>query len=224
MDDDELKRMWAAGGADGTGPRPAVDAATLAARARAGAGAARRRYLWARGPELAFGALVLAAVVPVLLRHPGEVRYLVGAGPLVLLAAGLTAACAWLLVVGRSLDDTQPVARSQRVVLRLRRVELASFRWALLGGVLCWLPALLVAVEVVTGVPALARVDAGYLAANLGLGVLVLVGGTWGARRLVGTGATRSRLVDALTSRSLRRLDVHLAELADLAGGASDER
>jgi hypothetical protein len=94
----------------------------------------------------------------------------------------------------------------------MERIKLAGYRatkWALLGGVMLWLPSGLVLFEVVTGVPALALVELRWLAANLGFGVMVLViGQAWSKRYVerrelgprVGGSSTRCR--DSRCARS----------------------
>jgi hypothetical protein len=72
------------------------------------------------------------------------------------------------------------------------------------------LPGLLIGLEALTGVEALARVDLAYLVSNLVVGLVVLAGGLALATRY----ANHSRVVDALSGRGLRRMEAHLAELA----------
>ncbi len=116
--------------------------------------------------------------------------------------------CHSLTLIG--LDYGGPVAELQRRVARLKRLEYRAFAWALLGGVVFWLPAFLLVVEAVTGAPALANVDLAWLVANLVVGVVVLAVGLALAKRF----ATHSRVVDAVTGTSLRRVEQYLDELA----------
>jgi hypothetical protein len=81
---------------------------------------------------------------------------------------------------------------------------------ALFGGFVCWLPALLIALEAVSGLDALARVHPSFLYGNIVVGVVLLAIGVALARRF----GRRSRLADALSGRAMRRIDHHLAELA----------
>ena len=102
----------------------------------------------------------------------------------------------------------------------LRQLQFAEFRaleWALFGGVVVWLPALLALFEAVTGVAALGRVDLAWLVANLAFGVVVLVAGTALSRRYVEhptAGPRARRFLDAVSGRALRRAADQLAELA----------
>jgi len=172
--------------------------------------------LW-RALEVALGVATLLAVVPVLGAHVTEQRYLVVAGALAVFAAGITAVTAYLLVSALQLDFGGAVTAIQRDVKRLKLVEYRAFKWALLGGVLLWLPALLVPFEAFTGVEALARVPLPYLVANLVVGLVVLAVGQLLSRKYVERPDLRPwarRLVDAVSGRSLRSAAGHLAELS----------
>jgi hypothetical protein len=72
--------------------------------------------------------------------------------------AGITALCAWLVVKSVTLDYGGPVTTIQREVERMKLVEYHALKWAVLGGVVVWLPAVLISFEALTGVAALARV------------------------------------------------------------------
>lgn len=167
--------------------------------------------------EAVLGAAILAVVAPLLVAHAAEPRYLLAGVPFAAFAAAIAASSAYLMVSGLVLDYAGPVTAIQREVERLRRVEYRSVKWAVLGGVLFWLPGLLLLFEAATGVGVLARVDLSYLAANLAFGLAVLGAGLALSRRYVerpdlSPGARK--LVDALTGRGLRRAAAHLAELS----------
>jgi hypothetical protein len=170
-----------------------------------------------RALEVALGAAAVRLVVGVLAAHLGEPRYLVAAGALAVLAVALTALGAASLVGGLKLDYTGTVTAIQRDLERLQLVEYHATKWALLGGVLLWLPAALVGFEAITGVDALARVDLAWLIGNLAFGVgVVAVGQAWSRRHVErsGRGPRAQRILDALSGRSLRSATSHLAELA----------
>jgi hypothetical protein len=168
-----------------------------------------------RALEVVVGVAALLAIGPVLAAHLGEPRYLVVGGALAALTVWITALCAYQLVHVLQLDHGAPVTALQRDVERLVLAEYRAFKWALLGGVLLWLPALLVLFEALTGVDALARVELRWLAANLFVGLVVLLVGQLLSRRYVERPAPWSRrVVDALSGRPLRAAQKHLAELA----------
>jgi hypothetical protein len=172
--------------------------------------------LW-RALEAALGLAALFVVVPVLAAHAAEPRYVVAAGAVAAFAAGNGALSAYQLVNGLRLDYDGPVTAIQRRVARLRLVEYRAFKWALLGGVVIWLPAALVLFEALTGVDALARVDLGWLGLNLVFGLVVLALGLAWSRKYVERSALSPwarRLVDAVSGRSLRSVAGHLAELS----------
>ncbi len=172
--------------------------------------------LW-RVIEVALGVATLYAVLPVLGAHAAEPRYVIVAGALAVFAVAVTALTAYLLVNTLQLDFGGPVAAIQRDVERLKLLEYRAFKWALLGGVLLWLPALLVPFEALTGVDALARVPFPYLVANLFVGLAVLALGQALSNRYVERPDLQPwarRLVDGISGRSLRSAASHLAELS----------
>ncbi len=163
--------------------------------------------------EVVFGIGMLLAVMPVLVRHLGDLRYLAVAGPFAAFVIALTVMCSKLLVTTLHLDYSGSVAVLQRDVGRLKLAEYRTFKWALLGGIVGWLPALLLVFEAVTGIDGLARVDLGFLIANIAFGVVVLAIGIWWSRTYVERPGN-SRIIDALSGRSLRVMERHLDELA----------
>jgi hypothetical protein len=172
--------------------------------------------LW-RGLEVVLGVAALCAVLPVLGAHVAEPRYLTAGGALAAYAAWITALCAYLLFSGLRLDYDGPVTAIQRDLERLKRAEVRAFKWAVLGGVVIWLPALLILFEALTGVEALARAELPWLASNLVFGLLVLALGQALSRRYVERTDLKPwarRLVEAASGRALRRAAENLAELA----------
>jgi hypothetical protein len=167
--------------------------------------------------EVALGIAALFLVLPILVAHLGEPRYVVVVGALVVFTAGITALCAYLLVNGLQLDYGGPVTALQRDIERIRLVEYHAFKWALLGGVVLWLPAVLVLFEALSGAALLARVDLAWLVANLVFGGAVLALGQALSRKYVeraDLAPWARRLVDGLSARSLRSAAGHLAELS----------
>jgi hypothetical protein len=170
-----------------------------------------------RAIEVVIGGLAVMLVMRVLIAHATEPRYLVVVGALAVFAIGMTALCGYLLVGGLAVDYGGPVTAIQRAVERLRLAEYRGVKWALLGGVVLWLPAALVLLELASGVDFLARVNLAWLVANLAVGAAVLAAGLALARRHVerpGLGPRARRIVDAMSGRALRRASAHLAELA----------
>jgi hypothetical protein len=166
-------------------------------------------YVLGRVLEIAFCVALLLAFAPVIARHVSELRYLLIGVPMVALTLAITAVgCHSLSLVG--LDYGGPVAQLQARVARLKRLEYQAFAWALFGGTVFWLPAFLIVFEAVTGYPALANVDLAWLIGNLAVGLALLACGLVLAKRF----ATNSRVVDAVTGRSLRRVEQYLDELA----------
>lgn len=174
-------------------------------------------YVLVRALEVALGVAALVVGMPVLAVHAGEPRYLVVGGALAVFAIGLTAQCAYLLVHALRLDYGRPVTALRREVERLQLVEYRSFKWAVLGGTLLWLPVILVMFEALAGVDALARVHLPFLVGNLAVGLVVLALGHFLSRRYVeraDLGPRAHRIVDALSGWGLRKAAGHLDELA----------
>lgn len=172
--------------------------------------------LW-RALEVALGIAVLLAVRPVLAAHVTELRYVVVAGALAVFTVAITALCVYSLSNSLQLDYDGPVTAIQRDVERIKLVEYRAFKWALLGGVVLWLPAALVLFEALTGVVALARVDLSWLVWNLIFGLVVLAVGHVLSKKYVERSDMKPwarRLVDALSGRALRSATGHLAELS----------
>lgn len=216
MQIDDLKEAWAAYGTK-LERSLAIDERLLREVLLGRVRRTRAAYALGRALEVALGIALLAVAVPVLRAHLAEPRYLVAGSALVLVAAWVTALCAHLLVRALELDLTGPVTAIQRDLGRLRRTESHAFLWALLGGILVWLPAALVLFEALTGVAALARADLAWLAANLALGLAVLVVGralAWRYLERPELGSRARRVLEALSGRGLRRAADHLAELA----------
>jgi hypothetical protein len=176
--------------------------------------------IW-RALEVALGVAALGAAVPVLLAHAGEPRFAILVGGLLVFAVIMTALSTHLLVRSLALDWGRPVTAIQRKVEQIRITEFRAIKWALLGGVVFWLPALLILIEVFTGIPALARVELPWLVANLAFGLAVLALGQALSRRFVerpGLGAGAQRMMDALSGRGLRQAAARLAELERFEG------
>jgi hypothetical protein len=174
-------------------------------------------YLLSRALEVTLGIAALIAVMPILVAHVAEPRYVVATGALAVYLVGITASSVYLLVNALRLDYGGPVTAIQRDVERIRRVEYRALTWAVLGGVVVWLPAALVLFEVLTGVDAIARVDLAWLVANLVFGLIVLALGQMLSKKYVerpDLAPWARRLVDAVSGRALRSAAGHLAELS----------
>jgi hypothetical protein len=172
--------------------------------------------LW-RVLEIALGVAALTAIVPLLAAHLHETRYLLVAGSLGVYLAVVALYSMTQLVHALRIDLTGPVTTIQGDVERLKLLEYRSFRWALLCGIIVWLPALMVPFEIVTGVEVIARCDFGWLAANVLVGIALLALGFWWSKRDVDRAISSPfalRVVDALSGSGLRRANRHLEDLA----------
>lgn len=216
MELDDWKQVWAAHGATlerslRINERLLRD--TLLRKARW----ALAPYVVRRAVDVALGVVAVVLVMPVLVAHRGEPRYLVAAGALAVFCVGITVLFGALLAASLKLDYGGAVTAIQRDIEGLRLAEYRALKWAVLGGVLVWLPAALVGFEVVTGIDALSRVDLAWLIGNLVFGAAVLAAGQMWSRHNVerpGLGPRARRIVDAVSGHSLRSAAGHLAELA----------
>lgn len=216
MDLDEMKRVWAAHGVV-LERSLAINERLLRETILRKVRSALAPYVVWRALEVVLGIAALLLVVPVVISHVGEARYMAMATPFAVFVAGITAPCAYLLVNSIKLDYGGAVTAIQRDVEHLKLVEYQATKWAVLGGIVFWLPAALVFFEAVTGVDALARADLAWLVGNLVFGVVVLAVGLAWSRRVVerpGLGPRQRRILDAVSGRSLRSVTSHLDELA----------
>lgn len=219
MQIDDLKEAWAAHGAI-LERSLAIDERLLREVLLRKVRFALAPYILWRALQVALGVAALLVVLPVLVAHVAEPRYLVAAGALAVFTAGVSAQAAYLLVRSLQLDYGGSVTAIQRDVERIRLAEYRALKWALLGGVVVWLPAVLVLFEALTGAAALAHVDLPWLAANLLFGLVLLAIGQVLSKRYVersDLGPWSRRVADALSGRGLRRAAGHLAELAQFA-------
>jgi hypothetical protein len=212
---DDLKQAWAAHGAM-LERSLAIDERLLREVLLRKVRIALAPYVVWRALEVALGVAMMSIVVPVVVGHIGEPRYAIVGGALGVFIVGITALCAYLLTKNLTLDYGGPVMAIQREVEHIALMEYHALKWAVLGGVVAWLPAALILFEALTSVDALARVDLAYIVGNLVFGLVVLGVGQVLLRRHVehpGLGSTARRFVDALSGRGLRSAAAHLAEL-----------
>lgn len=220
---DDLQRIWASRGAafGGKAPRstPLTGGRLRPRRARFG-------YVLRSRAEAALLVAGAGLLWPVLVAHREEFRYLGAGGAALVWLLGLAAWLLRLAAQAAAIDFGAAVTAVQRQLGALRLRECHGVKWALLGGVVVWLPLPLLLVEAATGAPLLAAIDGAWLAANLLFGLVLLgLGRRWASRRLpaVGEGPVVSALVDALGDRALRRAQQQLDELAAFAAAAPAE-
>lgn len=217
MELDDLKATWAAHGAL-LEKSLAIDERLLRELMLRKVRLALAPYVLWRALEVVVGIATLAVALPIFFAHFAEPRYLFAAGALVVFTLVITARSATLLVHALGLDLGGAVTAIQRDVERIRLVEYRTLKWAVLGGVVIWLPAALVAFEAMSGVDALARVDLAWLVSNLIFGLVVLaLGQRWSKRHVERPDLKpwARRLMEALSGRGLRSAAGHLAELSN---------
>jgi hypothetical protein len=216
MQTDEMTRAWAVHGAN-LERSLAINERLLREKLLRKLKTGLARSIMSRTVEVAIGLGTILAIMSVLAAHVAEPRYAIVAGGLAVLTAWVTALCAYALVQSITLDYGNPVTTLQRGIERIRLAEYRALKWAVLGGIVGWLPAALVLFEALTGVDALARVKLGWLIANLVFGLVCLGLGLALSRRYVersDVGPRAHRLMEALSGRGVRSAAGHLAELA----------
>tara|TARA_R110002073_G_scaffold88356_4_gene209729 strand:- start:1578 stop:2297 length:720 start_codon:yes stop_codon:yes gene_type:complete len=188
--------------------------------------------------EVAVGIAVSILSGTVLSQHLDNVLYVTVAGSVFLFAVFLTITTAMLIVRAMQLDHGGRVADVQHQVAKLKLAEFHAFKWALLGGVVLWLPALLVLAEALLGSEStthrghthaidsqlLAHVPLPWLLANIAFGLVALAIGQFWAKKHVDT-KLRSpwgqRLLDHVSGRQLRTISRHIDELSAFSNEAS---
>ena len=134
-------------------------------------------------------------------------------------AVAMTATTIYQIVRARRLDYSGPLTEIQLEVERLQLIEYRAFKWALLGGIVVWLPAAMALFEALFTVDVLARVDLAWLVSNVVFGLALLWLGQRLSKRYVerpNLGPWARRLVDHVSGRSLETVRRHLAELSSL--------
>jgi len=177
-------------------------------------------YLLWRGIELVLGVVVIALTITVLLSHLSEVRYLTVAGSVLAFAAFMAARTISLVTRAMRLDHSAEVAAMQRAIESLKLIEFRVFKWALLGGIVLWLPTALLLFEALLGVNALARVDLAWLVSNVVFGLLLFAIGQFLAKKHVERADLKPamrRLVDHVSGRQLTTISRHIEELAEFS-------
>ncbi len=223
---DELKAAWAAHG-ELLQRSLAIDEQLLREQWMRKVRFALAPYVVWRAIEVVLGVAALVVIVPVLVAHAAQLRYLIAGGALVLLFAALSACSAYLVVQALRLDHGGAVTAMQRELERLRVLEYRLLTWAVLGGTVVWLPAVLLGFEALTGIDALARLDVVVLATNVLLGVALLALARWWSKRYVersDAGPWARRWMNAFSGRGLRVASAHLEELSRFVREESPSR
>lgn len=213
---DDLQKVWTAHGA-ALERSLAIDERLLRELLLGKVQRAMRPHLLWRAFEVALALAFVVLAAPLLVANLESPRYLLAIGALLVYLVVFVANGVRSLHAGARLDLGAPVTEMQRDLRQLQFAEFRALEWALFGGVVVWLPALLALFEAVTGVPALARVDLAWLLGNLAFGAVVLAAGRWWSRRFVRAEALRPwarRLVDAVSGRGLQTAARQLDELA----------
>ncbi|MDA7494434.1 hypothetical protein N8467_00040 [bacterium] len=188
--------------------------------------------LW-RSVEIVIGLAVTALSAMILSQHLDDMLYVTVAGSVFLFAVFLTAKTVALMARAIQLDHGERVADVQRRLATLKLAEFHAFKWALLGGVVLWLPTLLVLAEAFTGPELFSQGHSGHghatasqllpqvpwpwLVANVGFGLAVFALGHSLAKKHVDT-TLRSpwaqRLLDHVSGRQLTVISRHIDELS----------
>lgn len=167
--------------------------------------------------EVIIGMAMIMASIAVLAEHVTDPRYVILAGELALLVAGVTGLCTYALVQSIEIDYAAPVTMLLRNIERIRLAEYRAFKWTLLVGSLAWLPVVLILFEALTGFDALARIRLSSLGANVIFGVMCLGFGHALSRRYLERAELSPwarNLLKSVSGRAVQTATQHLKDLA----------
>lgn len=184
------------------------------------------RRLWhGVGIELLINLLGVVGLHVFIFEHFRELRFLLPALLLDVVALGLVAFGGYQLAVVRTTDFSIPVLdlQKQLTTLRIRRIRVTQ--WTALIAPLLWVPLLVVVFKGLLGIDVYAAFDSTWLVVNVAFGVAVIPIGwlicRYGARRFRAS-AWLNRLMDDVAGRSLVEAILHLNRLMDLAQTKTD--
>lgn len=133
--------------------------------------------------ELLLNVVAAGCLGPFIAEHLTEARFLLPAvvldlGVILLIVAGVHQ----LVAIG-SLDYSAPIVAIQKRLESLRFERIRVTKLTLLASPLLWTPLLIVTLKGLFDVDAYASLDVAWLAANVLVGVAVIVAGVWASRR-----------------------------------------
>ncbi|MDQ6924708.1 MAG: hypothetical protein M3154_00540 [Candidatus Eremiobacteraeota bacterium] len=138
--------------------------------------------------------------------HVAEAHFLIPSLVLGVYAILLVAESIRQMVAIHGIDYEETVVAIAKKLEQLRIKRISTVKWTLLTAPLLWMPLLIVCLRGFFGVDAYDALGAGYLAANLALGMSVIPLGLWVSRRYADrferSSLARS-LMDDVTGRSL---------------------
>jgi len=216
MQIDDLKQLWTAHGANLERSLAINERLLREALLRNVRSAFIPFQVW-RTLEVVIGIAIIVASTAVLADHVNDPLYMIVAGGLAVLTAGVTGLCAYGLVKSCRVDYAASVTTLQRNIEQIRLADFRAFKWALLLGIVAWLPVALILFEALTGFDALARVGLAWLSANVIFGLICLGVGQAFSRRYLERADLRPwarTLLEALSDRSVQSATEHLTELA----------
>jgi hypothetical protein len=146
---------------------------------------AMQRLRVALGVELAMGAVGVLALGSFAADYHSEPRFMIPAVVLLLVALGLFASTVAQRVKAGAIDYDVPVTAIQRRVEELRVSRIRTTQQLLLIAPLLWTPLMIVGMRML-GADAYQLLGAGYLIANLLLGLALIPILIWASRRLAG--------------------------------------
>jgi hypothetical protein len=200
-----------------------LDRGIVAGRALDRVDALLARHARARAAEAVAGLLAVWLTGSFVAANAGEPRFLLPGLALhacVLLQIALVVRQA---LESRRIDYGAPLVEIQRRLGALRVASIRQTLWTFLAAPLLWTPLLIVGLRGVFGVDAYAVLGAKYLLANLALGVAVIAGGFFLARRYTGGGADTAVMPPVLAALAGTSLAAATASLESLARFERDE-
>jgi hypothetical protein len=178
----------------------------------------RLSRLWWVGLLLNAGATLLVGSFA--FDHRAEPRFSVPAAALQLGIIALIIGGVRQLAALARIDYGAPVVEIQRRLESLRAERIRTVKWTLLLAPLAWVPLAVVGMKGLFGVDLYAAFGMPWLAANVLVGVLVIVAGVWASRHYAdraGRWPLAQRLLRDLGGQNLAAAQSFLGSLAQLA-------
>jgi hypothetical protein len=164
----------------------------------------------------------IASLGDFIYRHASSPRLALSAAALDLYAIGFFIALIRQTVAVRQIDYGQPVACIQKRLEALSVMRIRTVQWGVLGGLVAWAPAAIVAVQACLGVDLYSLFGAAWVWTNLLAGLAAIPLAVWLSKKFAGR-VERSpfmqRLMADIAGNSLNSARRFVAVLAEFEGG-----
>jgi hypothetical protein len=145
--------------------------------------AATRRLSWLLLFELPLDAILLFGLGSFIAGHVTDARFLIPAVALHLYVIVLASSSVRQVIALRGIDYSTPIVEIQKRLGALQVERIRVTKWVFLSAPLVWTPLLIVSLKGLLGVDPYAIFSGAWLAANLLVGVAVILLAVWISRR-----------------------------------------